>query len=144
MDREAAFGALERIYAELRVELDILGPRCQLTGRCCRLREYGHQLWATPLEIEYLLAGAGPPKTLPDGVCPYLQEERAVCGARPWRLLACRTFFCDPAYRYHMGPLHERYHRRVRDLHGAAGIPYAYLEFLGEMARRFGPAPRPS
>jgi hypothetical protein len=141
-DRQAAYRALEALYAELQSELDAIGPACRLTGRCCHLKEFGHQLWATRLEIEYLLERAGFPKGLPDGVCPYLEEE--ACGARPYRMLACRTFFCEASFRYHMGPLHERYHRRVRDLHRLAGWPYEYVEFLGELARRVGTPPGPA
>ena len=61
MDRDAAFRDLESVYAELEADLAALGPRCQLSGRCCRFREYGHQLWTTRLELEYLLSKEGPP-----------------------------------------------------------------------------------
>ncbi len=138
-DRDAAFRALEALYAELQAELDALGPQCRLTGRCCHFKESGHQLWGTRLEIEYLLDRAGPPGSLPDGACPYLRDE--ACGARKGRLLSCRTFFCEPSFRHHMGPLYERYHRRVRDLHRLAGFPYVYVEVLGELARRRGVKP---
>jgi len=141
-DRGAAYRALEALYDELRAELDSLGPACRLTGRCCHLKEFGHQLWATRLEIEYLLEKAGFPGRIPEGVCPFLDGE--VCAARPYRMLACRTFFCEASFRHHMGPLHEKYHRRVRDLHRLAGWPYEYVEFLGELARRAGARPDPA
>lgn len=141
-DPQAAYRALEALYGDLGAELDALGPSCRLSGRCCRLKEFGHQLWATRLEIEYLLERAGMPPRLPEGVCPFL--DGAVCAVRPYRLLACRTFFCEVSFRPRMGPLHERYHRRVRDLHRLAGWPYEYVEFLGELGRRAGASPGPA
>jgi len=137
--RQEAYRALEALYAELQAELDAMGPRCQLSGRCCRFGEFGHQLWVTTLEIDYLLEGAGFPAALPGGTCPFLKE--GTCGARRHRALACRTFFCEPSFRYHMGPLHEKYHRRIKDLHRLAGIPCGYFEFMGELARRAATPP---
>ena len=61
MDRVAAFRELERVYADLEAELAERRPRCELSGRCCRFAEVGHQLWTTRLELEYLREHAGPP-----------------------------------------------------------------------------------
>ncbi len=134
VDREEAFRGLEAIYEDLQTELEALGPECRQSGRCCRFAEYGHQLWVTRLEFEYLLAGAGMPDRVPEGACPYLED--GLCGARRRRLLACRTFFCQPSFKLHMGALHEKYHRRTRDLHARAGLAYEYFEFLDAWIRR--------
>lgn len=129
--REKAFRDLEAVYADLERELAALGPRCELSGRCCRFREYGHQLWTTTLELEYLQAREPEPDRTPEGVCPYLVQGR--CGVRDHRMLGCRIYFCDPAYADAMGPLYERYHRRIKDLHARHGIPYRYVEFLSSI-----------
>jgi Fe-S-cluster containining protein len=128
MDLADAFRELEEIYGDLDRELAALRPRCGLSGRCCRFREYGHELWTTPIEFEYLLRNAKMPSRGSEGVCPFLQGGR--CGARPHRMLGCRIYFCDPAYASAMGPLYERYHARIRDLHRRHGVPYRYFEFL--------------
>jgi Fe-S-cluster containining protein len=123
-----AFRALESIYADLEAELDRLRPACSLSGRCCRFQEHGHQLWVTRLELEHLLRHEGPPPAGAAGTCPWLKEGR--CGAREHRMLGCRIYFCDPAYRDAMGPLYEKYHRRIRELHERLDLPYEYRELL--------------
>jgi hypothetical protein len=133
MGPEEAFRELEAVYADLERELAERRPRCELSSRCCRFREYGHQLWTSVLELDYLRARSGPPPegASAEGVCPYLKEGR--CGAREGRMLGCRIFFCDPGYKEAMGPLYEAYHRRVKEIHVRHGIPYRYGEFLSEM-----------
>lgn len=129
MGRDDAFRELEAAYAELERELAALRPRCDLSSRCCRFTEFGHQLWTSTLELDYLRSRSGePPAGAAAGVCPYLKDGR--CGAREGRMLGCRIFFCDPGYKEAMGPLYEAYHRRVKEIHVRHGIPYRYGEFL--------------
>lgn len=137
MNLEAAFRELEGIYGDLDRELAALRPRCELSGRCCRFREYGHQLWTTPIEFEYLRRHAGVPGPVPEGSCPFLRG--GLCGVRPHRMLGCRIYFCDPAYAPAMGPLYERYHARIRDLHRRHGVPYRYFEFLSGLRKATAP-----
>lgn len=125
---------LEALYADLQEDLDRLRPVCQRSSRCCRFREFGHQLWTTRLELDYLLEHERLPPKRPEGVCPFLKD--GLCGARDHRMLGCRVFFCDPAYKSEMGPLYEKYHRRMKDLHARHGIPYEYFEYLGGIAKR--------
>ena len=127
-----AFRELEAVYADLERELAALRPRCELSGRCCRFKAFDHQLWTTDLELDYLLAHAERPSTLPDGVCPWLKD--GLCSARDHRMLGCRIFFCDPGYKDAMGPLYERYHRRLKEIHARHGLPYAYGELLAKLA----------
>ena len=135
MDRAEAFRDLESVYAELEADIAALSPRCELSGRCCRFKEYKHQLWTTRLELEYLLEKEGPPPAQagPDGVCPWLREGR--CSVRDHRMLGCRIFFCDESYQSSMGPLYEKHHARIRDLHRRHGIAYDYFEFLDGLTR---------
>ncbi len=39
-----------------------LGPICQLSGRCCRFQEYGHTLFVSSLEVQFLLDHAPEPE----------------------------------------------------------------------------------
>lgn len=141
MDRTAAHRELEAIYAELQAELDALRPLCRRSDRCCRFGEFGHQLWTTPMELDYLIDHEGPPTSVPDSVCPYLRD--GLCGVHDHRMLGCRVYFCDPNYSSLMGPVYEKYHARIKELHRRHGIPYRYFEVLGELRRRSAPHPEP-
>jgi hypothetical protein len=134
MDRAAAYRDLEALYAELDAELARLRPLCRLSGRCCRFRDFRHQLWVTRLELDFLLEREGLPASTAEGTCPFLKG--GLCGARAHRMLGCRVFFCDEAYKPRMGPLYEEFHRRLKDLHRRHGVPYEYSELLAELDRR--------
>ncbi len=125
--REETYGELEAIYADLAGELEKLSPVCRRSGRCCRFKDFGHELWTTRLEVDYLADHAGPPPEGAVGFCPYLKD--GLCSVRDHRMLGCRIYFCDPAYASAMGPLYERYLRRIKDLHLRAGLPYQYFRF---------------
>ena len=132
--RDEAFRELEALYADLERELAALRPKCGLSGRCCRFKDFGHQLWTTDLELDYLRARAGGPSSpAPEGVCPWLKDGR--CSAREHRMLGCRIFFCDPGYKDAMGPLYETYHRRLKEIHARHGLRYAYGELLAKLGR---------
>ena len=136
MGREEVWSELEEIYADLERELAVLRPLCQRSSRCCKFKDFGHQLWTTGVELEYLLEHEGPPRegSGPAEVCPYLQN--GLCGARDHRMLGCRIFFCDPGYASAMGPLYEKYHARIKDLHRRHGLAYEYAELLAALERR--------
>src|SRR5205085_3788244 len=85
------------LYREADREVARAGPVCLASGRCCRFKEYGHVLYLSNLEAEVLLAGAPAySKPAPDGFCPF--QKDILCTAREPRPLACRIYFCDPAY----------------------------------------------
>jgi len=156
---DAAFEALRRLYAEVDRAVRATGPECDLSGRCCRFREYGHTLHATALEAAFAAAGANgraapaaevggragrrePPRfalarqpVRPDEPperyepCPFLAENGA-CGLRGHRPLGCRVFFCDPAFQAEAMPrLHEKFLARLRRLHEVHGLPWRYAPF---------------
>jgi Fe-S-cluster containining protein len=128
MGREEAYRELEEVYADLERELSALRPKCELSGRCCRFKEFDHQLWTTGLELDYLLERHALPESIPDGACPY--QADGLCGVRDRRMLGCRIFFCDPAYKAAMGPLYEKYHARIKAIHLRHEIAYRYDEVL--------------
>ena len=145
MGRPELWRDLEAIYADLDRELSGLRPVCWASGRCCRFKEFGHQLWTTGVELDYLLERQGPPPpaSAQDGTCPYLRQ--GFCSVRDSRMLGCRIFFCDTSYAPLMGPLYEKYHARIKDLHQRHGEPYRYGELLALLKeRRERPAATPT
>jgi Fe-S-cluster containining protein len=133
MGRSELWHELEEIYADLGRELATLRPLCQTSGRCCRFKAYGHQLWTTRLELEYLVEHAGLPAGPPpeSGTCPYLKD--GLCSVRDHRMLGCRIYYCDSGYAAAMGPLYEKYHTRIKELHRRHGEPYRYGELLASL-----------
>ncbi len=85
--------ALGELYRDLDAELAERGAACAACGRCCRFSEFGHELWVTDAEIEYLGARHGLRASADRGVCPYLEDGK--CMAREGRSLSCRTFHCS-------------------------------------------------
>ena len=113
---------LREIYAE--AEADLAGRSglvCALSGRCCRFKEAGHDLYLTRLEYEEMVARGGRPAGGGDD-CPWL--EGGLCANRDGRALACRTYFCSDEAQ--AAEVTERWHREIRRLHAEAGIPYEY------------------
>lgn len=118
---------LRAIYADLGREIAAAGPRCELSGRCCRFQEYGHRLYLTKAEADVLVADApAAARELEDGVnCPW-QDENGRCTAREARPLGCRMFFCDPAFSTHMERLGALFHDRLKRLAEHLDYPWMY------------------
>jgi Fe-S-cluster containining protein len=139
--------ALRELYSELDQAITQLAPVCQLSGRCCRFKEYDHTLFVSAGEAELLLAEASPPvRTLDRGeTCPW-QDEAGRCTARNARPLGCRVYFCDPAYQTHASTLSEQFIARLKRLVDEHGLPWHYaplhhhLESAREDARFFPPS----
>ena len=93
---------LRALYRELDEAVAMTGPVCQLSGRCCRFKDYGHTLFLSAPEALLLVADAPqPPGQLDNGQsCPW-QDVRGRCTARDARPLGCRVFFCDPSFETH-------------------------------------------
>jgi Fe-S-cluster containining protein len=139
MGRPEAWKELEEVYTDLERELSQLRPLCRRSSRCCRFQEYGHQLWTTSVELDYLVEHEGLPAAPASGsgTCPYLKD--GLCGVRDHRMLGCRIYFCDPNYKSAMEPLYEKYHARIKEIHRRHGQPYEYAEFLRALDRRLDP-----
>jgi Fe-S-cluster containining protein len=113
------------LYADLEAEIGRFGPRCDLSGRCCRFAEYGHTLFLSRLEAEHLETKDRPAVREADrGECPY--QVRNLCSAREVRPLGCRVYFCDPAFRNTMEELSEQYIRRLKQLSERHGVEWDY------------------
>jgi len=145
---------LQSIYVDVDRAVQERGPTCWASGRCCRFEEVGHLLYVTGLEAAYAAdwsaraarerAGrakaAGPESiALPQlsasrvadsmsvGDCPFLQAN--LCGARAFRPLGCRVYFCDRSATEWQQALYERGLERIRSLHERWELPYVYGEW---------------
>jgi hypothetical protein len=134
---DGAFEELRSLYAEFDRETARVAPVCRASGRCCDFPAWGHTLFASRLETDLLLA-EHPLETFDPAspLCPYWRERR--CTARGPRPLGCRAFFCDEAKSAEMGDLHERFLRRLKDLHDRRGIPWRYAPLLRQIAEAAG------
>jgi Fe-S-cluster containining protein len=130
-DRGPDPGTFRAEFASLCEELDAeirrLGPVCDLSGRCCRFRDYDHTLFLSAPEAALLVADAPPPsRPLDDGAtCPW-QDRDGRCTARSARPLGCRLYYCDPAYRDQGPRLAEEFTRRLKSLVDRLGLPWDY------------------
>jgi len=129
-----ATAALDAIYAAVDHDVAARGPRCELSGRCCRFDEFGHRLFLTRLEADRLLAQGLPVGTAVEpGLCPF--QQHLLCTARDRRPLGCRVYFCDPAYEGQAELLSEKYLAAIRRLHDEAGIPCDDADLHWHLAR---------
>jgi len=118
---------LAAIYSELDAEVARLGPTCQLSGRCCRFREFGHTLFVSAPEVDFLLAAAPrPQRALDDGAtCPW-QDRQGRCTARDGRPLGCRVYFCDPRFTGAIPEISERFIASLKRLADHHSLPWNY------------------
>lgn len=116
---------LLQIYDALDADVRAAGPVCDLSGRCCRFREYGHTLFISRSEAELLLAAGLPPGTaIDEGSCPF--QQGALCTARERRPLGCRVYYCDPQFAGKGEELSEQYIARMKQLHRSEGADWEY------------------
>jgi hypothetical protein len=118
---------LRALYDQLDKEVAAHGPICELSGRCCRFGEYGHTLFVSSLELQFLLSHAPEPsRALDQGqTCPW-QDPQNRCTARGGRPLGCRVYFCDPAYQNSGKDLSELFIARLKLLTEKHGLPWNY------------------
>ena len=118
---------LRALYRELDAAVAMTGPACQLSGRCCRFKDYGHTLFLSAPEALLLVADAPqPPGQLDNGQsCPW-QDVRGRCSARDARPLGCRVFFCDPSFETHAPELSETFLARLKQLARSHDWPWNY------------------
>jgi Fe-S-cluster containining protein len=126
IDPEVA-GALRALYGQLDAEIRTLGVVCELSGRCCRFEEYGHTLFLSKTEANYLLSNAPrPARPLDQGQsCPW-QDLQGRCTARDGRPIGCRVYFCNKEFDEQTQSVSERYLSKIKALHDTFGLPWNY------------------
>lgn len=113
------------LYDDLARDIAEAAPVCELSGRCCRFREYGHTLFLSRPEAELLLEQGLPPgASIDEASCPF--QIDGLCTARERRPLGCRVYYCDPRYAGTGEALSERYIFRLKTLHDATGTAWDY------------------
>lgn len=124
---QLAFAELSRLYAEVDEMIRSRSPVCELSARCCRFREFGHDLFLSSLEHEYLLASGEPAasRLIAGENCPW-QAESGHCRARTGRPLGCRVFFCDPAWANEMPEVMEEAIGRLRQISDRHNFAWDY------------------
>jgi len=115
------------LYHELDAQVARLGPNCELSGRCCRFQEYGHTLFVSAPEVDFLLSAAPRPQRPLDGgeTCPW-QDHHGHCTARDARPLGCRVYYCDPSYQDAGRELSERFIGRLKQTTENHGLSWNY------------------
>ena len=124
------------LYEELARDIAAAAPVCEVSGRCCRFKEYGHTLFLSRPEAELLLSEGLPQgATVDEACCPF--QIGGLCTARERRPLGCRVYFCDPQYADTGPELSERYIRRLKELHEVAGTTWEYRPLHHFLRERF-------
>lgn len=145
-ERPEVLAAVGGVYADLQGRIDQRRPVCVASGRCCKFEVFGHRLYVTTLELAAFVHGLdkhprprGEPLSLPmawDGTgCPF--QSQRLCTVHPIRPFGCRVFFCDSSAGQWQNDVYEQFHSRLKRLHEALGVPYAYVEWR-EALRRLG------
>jgi hypothetical protein len=136
LDTSRFRSALHALYAALDADVARLGPRCLLSGRCCRFDEYGHTLFLSAPEAALLLEEAPPPsRPLDRGAsCPW-QDAAGRCTARTARPLGCRVYYCEPWYQSQAETLSETYIARLKRLVDESGLPWDYAPLHRHLQR---------
>jgi Fe-S-cluster containining protein len=122
--------SVERLYAELQLDIDARKPLCIVSGRCCKFDEYGHRLYVTTLELATFMRrreGASILESTDPGSCPF--QANKLCGVHGIRPFGCRMFFCDATATDWQQAAYERYHAKLKQLHEDLAVPYAYVEW---------------
>ncbi len=139
-DTEKAFHrAVAEIYKWVDEQIAAAGPQCEISGRCCRFREYGHRLYLTRPEAELLFQKELPHDSpqldetnrqqiseIVKNACPYQKE--GVCTAREVRPLSCRIYFCNPDFQEKAAQITETALKRLKKVHLEFNKPWEYQE----------------
>lgn len=125
MSAQPLRNALAVLYEELTADIAKAAPVCELSGRCCRFKEYGHTLFISRPEADMLLEQGLPEGAVVDEAgCPF--QVNGLCAARDGRPLGCRVYYCDPNYAGLGEELSERYIARLKQLHEETRTDWEY------------------
>jgi len=127
--------SISRIYARVDRQVEACGVRCKACGKCCAWGEE-FVLFASSLEVRYLLGKKSTPEEVRPERCAYLQD--GLCSARESRPLGCRTYFCERERRDELEEIHNRALRVLKRLAARRGLEWQYapmMELLGERVR---------
>lgn len=133
--------SLRLLFRELDDQVRQRGPVCWASGLCCDFEAFDHKLYATGLEIAWLLAKLPwqvrvdedwSKRLTPTGKCPL--QIGGLCGVQTLRPLGCRIFFCHRASQPWQHEMYEQFLARLRQLHTELDLPYRYMEWRAGLA----------
>lgn len=131
---------LEQIYNKLDIELSKINPGCDGCGTCCHFDEYGHELYVSNIEVEYILENVDVPPFDPDQkTCPFFVEKK--CTIREHRTLGCRVFFCNPDYKEQSYEIYNKYYKMIKDIAIKKQTEWSYLPMVKSLANQL-PVPK--
>ncbi len=117
------------IYKKLEAELASINPGCNSCGTCCHFDEFGHVLYTSAIETDYIMENVEVPAFDPDkNVCPFLENYQ--CTIREHRALGCRVFFCDPQHKETLQEIYEKYYTMIKDLADENKAEWHYAPML--------------
>jgi hypothetical protein len=120
-------GAMAAVYAQVDADLAPIAGACRACGQCCRFTPGGIVLFATALEMAYLV-GEASLKASSEGdaawACPYQYQDGTFCTARQGRLLGCRTYFCDSQARTAGEAAYAGVLGRIREVAAGGGLDW--------------------
>jgi Fe-S-cluster containining protein len=120
---------IKEIYKELEAELANINPGCNACGTCCHFDEFGHVLYTSTIEIDYIRKNVEIPDFDPDkNVCPFLVNYE--CSIRDHRALGCRVFFCNPNHKETLQEIYEKYYTMIKDLADNNDVEWQYAPML--------------
>ena len=132
---------LVSIYRELTAEIDALGVTCWARSHCCDFNRAEHRLYASSVEVAYVLETHSAKELRFDGpLCPFWQD--GLCTERERRPLGCRTYFCDKDFTDRLQELYETYYSRLQEAAASSGVSWSYGSFV-EQLKEAATAQRP-
>ena len=126
--------AINAFYRDIDHRVELVGPICERSGRCCHFEQYGHRLYVTTAELAAFIASARQypavrrlaRQTDGDG-CRF--QTGKLCAAHPLRPMGCRMFYCDARTREPLQRSFEEMHAALKRLHEELDVPYHYVEW---------------
>ncbi len=123
------------IYKKLDTELAGTNPGCDACGTCCHFDTFGHELYVSTIEVNYILRNVKVPPFEPDqGICPFLVNKR--CTIREYRTLGCRAFFCNPYYKDTLQEIYNKYYKMIKDIAVRNQIEWHYAPMIKLLTTR--------
>ncbi|MFQ5963487.1 MAG: YkgJ family cysteine cluster protein [Candidatus Scalinduaceae bacterium] len=117
------------IYNKLDIALSKINPGCHSCGTCCHFDIFGHELYASTIEANYILRNVDvPPFDTDQSTCPFLINKK--CTIREYRTLGCRVFFCNPQYKETSQDIYNKYYKMIKDIAIRNQIEWHYAPML--------------
>jgi Fe-S-cluster containining protein len=123
---------MTRLMAAVEAEVAGWGAECEGCGRCCEFGGGAFVLFASSVEVAWLLSHARP-RRVEAGRCPFHEDGR--CAVRPWRPLGCRLYFCRLGAASERYEIYEGFEQRLREVADELRLEWCYAPFLELLAQ---------